>query len=99
MQILVINQFFWPDTAATGQLLADVACGIKLGKHRITVVCGPSNYGGFDDTPPPHATILRSKGTAFGRDRCGRLMSYISFLASASWSSAWIPRPDLVITM
>ena len=27
MQILVINQFFWPDTAATGQLLTDVTRG------------------------------------------------------------------------
>ena len=24
MQVLLINQFFWPDTAATGQLLTDV---------------------------------------------------------------------------
>ena len=24
VQVLLINQFFWPDTAATGQLLTDV---------------------------------------------------------------------------
>ena len=28
MRILLINQFYPPDVAATGQLLADLACGL-----------------------------------------------------------------------
>ena len=40
MQVLVINQFFWPDTAATGQLLTDVTREIDPDIHAVTVLCG-----------------------------------------------------------
>ena len=39
MQVLAINQFFWPDTAATGELLADVARQIDPDIHTVTVLC------------------------------------------------------------
>ena len=48
MHILVINQFFWPDTAATGQLLTDVTRGIDPKVHAVTVLCGTSDYGAVD---------------------------------------------------
>ena len=99
MKILAINQFFWPDTAATGQLLGDVTFGLEGSPHRVTMVCGASDYGSVNDTPPPPATILRSSGTRFGRGRMGRVMSYFSFLVTASSNSLRVKRPDLVISM
>ena len=99
MKILAINQFFWPDTAATGQLLGDVTFGLEGSPHRVTIVCGASDYGSVNDTPPPPATILRSSGTRFGRGRMGRVMSYFSFLVTASSNSLRVERPDLVISM
>ena len=49
MKILAIKQFFWPDTAATGQLLGDVTFGLEGSPHRVTIVCGASDYGSVND--------------------------------------------------
>jgi len=99
MKILAINQFFWPDTAATGQLLGDVTCALEKSSHRVTIVCGPSGYGGINHTPHPPATILRGSATRFGRGRLGRIVSYVSFLVGAAWNSLRTERPDVVISM
>ena len=48
MQILVISQFFGPDTAAVGQFLADVVNGASMAGHRVLVVCGDNRYGAGD---------------------------------------------------
>ena len=46
MRVLLLNQFYPPDTAATGQLLADVAAGLAAGGHEVHVVCSRGSYGG-----------------------------------------------------
>jgi hypothetical protein len=40
MRVLAINQFFWPDTAATAQLLADVIRGMDPNVNTVSVLCG-----------------------------------------------------------
>ena len=84
MDVLVINQFFWPDTAATGQLLTDVARGIDPKVHAVTVLCGTPDYGGVDIASPPRVKIVRSGGVAFSRGKIGRVISYASFFAGAT---------------
>ena len=42
----MLNQFYPPDTAATGQLLADVAEGLAARGHEVHVVCSGGLYGG-----------------------------------------------------
>ena len=69
MQILVINQFFWPDTAATAQLLTDVTRGIDPKVHAVTVLCGTSDYGAVDMDSPPPVKIMRSGGMALSRGK------------------------------
>jgi colanic acid biosynthesis glycosyl transferase WcaI len=104
VRVLLINQFFWPDTAATGQLLTDLVRDIDPSLHRVTVLCGKSSYGALDAgaQPPetqPAATIVRCGGTAFSRGKIGRVVSYTSFLASAAIRSIRQPKPDLVVTL
>ena len=99
MRVLLINQFFWPDTAATGQLLTDVARDIDPSLHALTVLCGNSPYGALDAGAAPPAEILRCGGVAFSRGRVGRVISYASFLASAAMRGFRGPRPDLVVTL
>jgi hypothetical protein len=65
MHVLVINQFFWPDTAATGQLLTDVTRGMDPKVHAVTVLCGTPDYGAVDMDSPPRVKIMRSGGVAF----------------------------------
>jgi colanic acid biosynthesis glycosyl transferase WcaI len=99
MRILVINQFFWPDTAATGQLLTDVTRGIDPNVHAVTVLCGTSDYGAVDTTSPPRVKIVRRRGMAFSRGNIGRVASYASFFAGAAARSVWGPKPALVLTL
>jgi len=99
MRVLLINQFFWPDTAATGQLLTDVARDIDPNLHHVTVLCGNSPYGTLDAGAQPPGKIVRCGGAAFNRGRVGRIVSYASFLASAAIRGVSEPRPDLVLTL
>jgi colanic acid biosynthesis glycosyl transferase WcaI len=99
VRVILINQFFWPDTAATGQLLTDVVRDIDPNLHAVTVLCGNSPYGTLDAGAPPYAKIVQCGGVAFSRGRVGRVISYASFLASAGMRGMREPRPDLVVTL
>ena len=99
MHILVINQFFWPDTAATGQLLTDVTRAIDPKVHAVTVLCGTSDYGVVDTDSPPRVKIVRLSGAAFSRGKIGRLVSYASFFAGAAVRGVWGPKPAVVLTL
>src|SRR5450755_3399276 len=99
MHVLAINQFFWPDTAATGQLLTDVTWGMDPDVHAITVLCGTSDYGAMDTTSPPRVKIVRSGSISFSRGKIGRVASYASFLGGAAVRSLCGPKPALVLTL
>lgn len=99
MRILVMNQFFWPDTAATGQLLADVTGLVDPKVHTVTVLCGASEYGAVDATSPPRVNVVRLRSVAFSRGKIGRVVSYASFFAAAAVHGVWGPKPTLVLTL
>src|SRR6266576_7085745 len=99
MHILAINQFFWPDTAATGQLLADVAGVLDPEVHVMTVLCGGSDYGAVDTASPPRGKIVRLGGVAFSRGKSGRVTSYAAFFAAAALRGIRGPKPALVLTL
>ena len=40
-RVLLINQFFWPDMAATAQLLADLAEDLAADGWQVTAPAGP----------------------------------------------------------
>jgi colanic acid biosynthesis glycosyl transferase WcaI len=44
LRILLLSQFFGPDSAAVGQLLADAAHGMAEAGHEVRVICGRSDY-------------------------------------------------------
>jgi colanic acid biosynthesis glycosyl transferase WcaI len=99
MQILLLNQFFWPDTAATGQLLSDVADHLHTTGETVTVICGSARYGGATSAPQPKANIIRLKNGTFSRKVAGRMGSYLSFLAGALWHGMRVDTPDVVVTL
>ena len=53
MRILLLNQFFYPDSAATSQLLTDLARGLASEGHSVRVICGRSFYAEPDSLNPP----------------------------------------------
>jgi len=99
MNILAINQFFWPDTAPTGQFLTDITRAMDPSIHSITVLCGAPAYGAIDMTSPPRVKIIRLGGLPFSRGKIGRVASYAFFLVSALVRSIREAKPGLVLTL
>jgi glycosyltransferase involved in cell wall biosynthesis len=101
MRIVVVNQFFWPDLAPTGQYLCDLVRHLAAGGHEVTVICSAGSYAPpkAGDREPPPVRIIRVPGTAFKRGALSRLVSYSAFFAGAFWYQLRVPRPDLVLTM
>jgi colanic acid biosynthesis glycosyl transferase WcaI len=99
VKILIVNQFFWPDVAATGQFVSDLTR--HLGReHDITVICSGGSYAKTESTDdPPPAKIIRIPGFSYNRSALGRLLSYTTFFLGALWHEFRVPRQDLIVTM
>ena len=99
MKILLLNQFFWPDSAATSQLLTDLARGLEQRGHQVYAICADGGYALKDASHPPPVEIHRVKAVPFVRGPLGRLLSYASFFLTAALRGLTLPKPDLVITL
>ncbi len=99
MRILFLNQFFWPDTAATGQLLSDLAEHLANSGEIIEVICGSANYGGSNSQPCPAVGVTRLPTAPFSLGVAGRLASYLSFITGSFWHGIRQPAPDIVVTL
>ena len=98
MRILLINQFFWPDSAATSQLLTDVARELTIQGHQVDVICG-GTYAATGQQNAPAVSIHRIKGLRFTRGTIGRISSYLTFYIGAAWRALTMPRSDVVLTL
>ncbi len=105
MRILLLNQFYPPDVAATGQLLADVAVELARRGHDVHVICSRGAYGGG---PADHSSRAAADGIAvhrvaacgFGRGNLlGRMADYVSFYALAAWRAIAIGRVDVCLCL
>ena len=87
--VLFVNQHYWPDVAATGQQLTDLAEHLAAEGLDVHVLAGATGYGteahGAAGAETRHGvTIHRVRTTRFGRGRhVGRLADYASFYAGA----------------
>jgi len=105
-EILLINQYFWPDVAATAQLLAELAEDLGAGGATVTALAGRGSYvpGMIGKLPRREewrgVEIRRVRCTSFGRGTTlGRLSDYLTFLASAKLAVLFGPRSDAVICL
>jgi colanic acid biosynthesis glycosyl transferase WcaI len=100
MRILLLNQFFWPDTAATSQFLTDLARGLEERGHDVFVICaGGDSYAVEDRSQPPGAKVHRVKSLQFVHNSIGRLLSYASFFVGSAFKGLRVPRPDVVLSL
>ncbi len=100
MRMLFVNQFFWPDSSATSQQLTDLVVGLAARGEDIEVLCGDSGgYAAAAGALAPRATVYRVKAAPFTRGKLGRVVSYLSFYASAFVRGLTVPRPDVVVSM
>ena len=106
MHILLLNQYYPPDTSATAKMAVQIAEKLAE-RHRVTVVAGRPSYDPDEFYPfsfqrkdvRNNVTVERVGSTAYPRHRMRRRVSnYLSYLALA------VPRalaihPDIVLAM
>ncbi len=100
MRIVFINQFFWPDGAATSQYLTDLTRFLAAQGHEVEVICGDSSYaqlGASEEEPP--AVVHRIACSRFAGGLPSRLFSYASFFFGAIWRGLRVPAADVVVTL
>ncbi|MBN9660806.1 MAG: glycosyltransferase family 4 protein [Acidobacteria bacterium] len=99
MNIRFANQFFWPDEAATSQILTDL---VRAVDGRVSVICAAGGYtpdGGPTGLPPEGVHVARVGTSRFGHGKLRKLASYAGFYAGAAWRMLSGPRADVVVTM
>jgi hypothetical protein len=105
MNILLLNQAFYPDVVSTAQHASDLAIGLTQAGHNVTVVC---NSQGYDDPQlrfPSRENwngvkIVRVRSTGFGkRSKWRRAADFGTFMASCAFRLWSLPKFDVVVAM
>ena len=105
MKVLIINQYFYPDIAATAQLITNLAEDLVARNLQITVLTSRSNYLGGQLKVDNHGTsfdanIIRVRCTSYGRRSLfGRFLDYISFYFLVLVRSLALPKHDVVLVL
>nr|UXE44950.1 D-inositol-3-phosphate glycosyltransferase [uncultured bacterium] len=110
MRICFFNRSYWPDQAATGQLLTELAQDL-VREHgcEVSVVAGPalhasehSNGSLWPVSREEHegVRILRANGTRLPRRKfIGRAANYLTYFASAYAATLQIGPQDVVVSL
>ncbi|MEO8660327.1 MAG: glycosyltransferase family 4 protein [Bryobacteraceae bacterium] len=99
MHILLLNQFFHPDSAATSQLLTDLAGDLAARGHRVRVVAATSTYASAGSSGPVGVEVQRVKTPQFSNSIPGRLSSYLAYFVGVLSACLFGPKPDCIVTM
>jgi colanic acid biosynthesis glycosyl transferase WcaI len=106
MHILLLNQYYPPDTSATAKMAAIVVEALAE-RHRVTVVAGRPSYDPTETYPwrllrretHGNITVERVGSTAYPRFQMKRRVSnYLSYLALAVPRAIFV-RSDIVLAM
>ena len=105
MKVLLLNQCFYPDVAATGQYLTDLGRGLVERGHSVTVITSRRAYDDPDVTFPKRQTwkgieIIRLSTFGLGKKgRARRALDFASFSLTCVLRLAQLPRFDVVIAL
>ena len=103
MHVLILNQAFSPDVAATAQHCHDLSVHLVRQGHRVTVIASRSVYGQAGAAFPKRETVdgidvIRVGAAKFGkRNMFLRLLDYNLFFVRVVLRSLLVSRPDVVI--
>lgn len=110
MNVCFFNRSYWPDQAATGQLLTELAEDlVACHGAEVTVVAGralnpveetASSWWPAVQEERRGVRVLRANGTILRPRRfAARATNYVTYLASATVASRRIGRPDVVVSL
>jgi colanic acid biosynthesis glycosyl transferase WcaI len=106
LNVLVVNQYFPPDTSATASIFESVVGALADAGHHTTVLCGRPSYRPSKRMPwrllarevEGRIRVERVGSTAFEYGRLAfRLANYLSFLGLASARVLIARRPNIVV--
>jgi glycosyltransferase involved in cell wall biosynthesis len=110
VRVLLLNQYYAPDIAATAQMLADLGSGLAAAGHEVIAVCGDRSYADPAGRYPRREVIdgvrvERVPATSLGRGtKLGRAVDYARFAIGAAAClgrlrfAAGAP-PDVVVSL
>src|SRR5580765_2248856 len=90
MRIVILNQYYAPDEAATAQIAGDLGGHLVRAGHDVTAICCDRSYARPQRRYPRReyidgVNVVRVRTTAFGRGtKIGRILDYLGFLAGAA---------------
>lgn len=105
MRILILNQFYSPDSAPTGQVAHDLARSLVARGHEVTALASRRSYSGAAVYPAREVidgvAVQRLATLAFGpKSHVRKLLAYASFYAATAIRLARLrPRPDVVVAL
>jgi glycosyltransferase involved in cell wall biosynthesis len=105
VKILLLNQYYAPDEAATAQVLADLGAALAKEGHSVTAVCCNRSYTDPSRRYAPRdeidgVRIRRVRTSGFGRSTAaGRVLDYLFFVTGAILTMLRVERPDVIISL
>jgi len=105
MKILLLNQYYLPDVAPTGQVLSELATALVRRGHDVRVLCSTRSYDGGDRYPyrDRRNGVAIHRVTAFGFGRkhhVGRILDYMSFTFGMMFNVLFgRQRPDIIVSL
>ena len=106
MKLLFINQFYWPDSAATAQQLADLTEHLIEEAHDVHVLCSNGAYrqdsqGAGGNQALQSVSTTRFPGLGLGKFRIkSRVLGYAWFhLCTAIWLLAFGWRQRVIVSL
>lgn len=104
MHIVALNHVYWPNSAATAQLLTELLEGLAARGHDVTVITRdePAEHGGFRGSETRHGVVIkRVRDPGLGKANLWRRAAdYLSFHAGAMKVLATLPhRPDVLMPL
>jgi colanic acid biosynthesis glycosyl transferase WcaI len=103
MRVLLINQVFYPDVAATAQHAHDLARHLVRHGHEVTAIASRSLYGQKGAALPPHETVDGVQIHRVGRSIFGkagilaRVADFGLFYVLCAWRAVTLPKQDVVV--
>ncbi len=104
MKVLLLNQFFPPDLAPTGQMASELAEDLVAAGASVTALASRGTYLGGGALPRRERyrgiDVVRVRATSLGkRTLLHRGVDYASFYVTASAALLTLPRHDVVVTL